>query len=130
MLIKKDWAFGSFWWENCKFTSNSDNYDRDFATDSFGNQHCMFVVFIFIFTYCLLLMMRTRKDMNKKAISSYRESRFRKFNSKYIENIKIARSISRARSANFPHWSGNPFFEASISKYKFASLNYSPSFGL
>jgi hypothetical protein len=68
--------------------------------------------------------------MNKKAISSYRESRFRKFNSKYIENIKIARSISRARSANFPHWSGNPFFEASISKYKFASLNYSPSFGV
>ena len=67
--------------------------------------------------------------MNKKGISSYRESRFRKFNSKYIENIKIARSISRARSTNFPHWSGNPFFEASIAS-KYASLNYSPSFGL
>ena len=39
--------------------------------------------------------------MNKKAISSYRESRFRKFNSKYIENIKIARSISRAAVQTF-----------------------------
>ena len=27
-----------------------------------------------------------------------------KFNSKYIESIKIARPISRACSTNFPHW--------------------------